>query len=67
MAIRLDEETIERLRTMGPEKAVGAARDAVFSTKEAGSEDFLDIYEQLVEEGILSWDQVEQFDAGANR
>jgi len=67
MALRLDEQTIERLRSMGPEQAVGAARDAVFATGEAGSEDFLDLYEQLVEEGILSWDQVEQFDPGAPR
>ena len=64
MALRLDEETIERLRSLGPEKAVFVARDAVFATEEAGSEDFLDLYEQLVEEGILSWDQVEQYDPG---
>ena len=64
MALRLDEETIERLRSLGPEKAVVTARDAVFATEEAGSEDFLDLYEQLVEEGILSWDQVEQYDPG---
>lgn len=64
MTLRLDEETIERLRSLGPEKAVVTAQDAVFATKEAGSEDFLDLYEQLVEEGILSWDQVEQYDPG---
>lgn len=64
MTLRLDEETIERLRSLGPEKAVVTARDAVFATEEAGSEDFLDLYEQLVEEGILSWDQVEQYDPG---
>jgi len=26
------------------------------------SEDFRDVYRQLVEEGILTWSQVEQFD-----
>jgi hypothetical protein len=64
MALRLDEETIERLRSLGPERAVDAARNVVLATQEAGSEDFLDLYEQLVEEGILSWHQVEQYDPG---
>ena len=46
MTLRLDEETIERLRILGPEKAVVTARDAVFATEEAGSEDFLDLYDR---------------------
>lgn len=67
MGVRFDEETLERFRTMSPHEAFRAARTAVFGTREAGSEDFLDIYEQLVEEGILSWDQVEQFDERPDR
>jgi hypothetical protein len=62
MATRMDDETIGRLRKMPPEKAFKVAKSFVYSGREIGSEDFLDAYEQLVEHGILTWDQVEEFD-----
>jgi hypothetical protein len=62
MAARLDEKTIGRLRSMPPREAFRAAKRAVFGGAEVGSEDFLDAYEQLVEHGILTWDQVEEYD-----
>ena len=62
MAMRFDADTIDRLRAMPPEKAFRAAKDAVFGGHEVGSEDFLEACEQLVEQGVLTWDQVEDFD-----
>jgi hypothetical protein len=67
MGMRFDEETLERFRAMSPKEAFRAARTAVFGARESGSEDFIDVYEQLVEEGILSWDEVEQFDEHPDR
>lgn len=63
MAIRFDRETIEKLRAMPPKNALEQARRAVYQSGSVGSEDFLDIYSQLVEEGVLTWSQVEAFDA----
>ena len=62
MTARFDEKTIGRLRTMHPQDAFRAAKKAVYGDSEVGSEDFLDAYEQLVEHGILTWDQVEEYD-----
>jgi len=62
MAKRIDDETIGRLRKMPPDQAFMAARNSVYSGREVGSEDFLAAYEQLVEHGILTWDQVDEFD-----
>jgi hypothetical protein len=67
MAVRLDAETIARFRTMSPEDVFRQVTDAVYAAGGAGSEDFLDVYEQLVEEGILRLDQVRPFDRGARR
>jgi len=63
MAIRFDRETIEKLRSMPPEAALEEARRAVYQSGSVGSEDFLDIYSLLVEEGVLTWNQVNAFDA----
>lgn len=62
MAAELDAQTIDRLRSMTPRQAFDEARAVVYRLGAVGSEDFLDIYEQLVSEGILSWDQIEAFD-----
>ena len=44
-----------------PAKAYREATDAVYRSGAASSADFLDVYEQLVENGILSWDEIESF------
>jgi hypothetical protein len=62
MAVRFDDKTLERLRSLDPDDAFREVRDAVYSLGDVGSEDFLGAYEQLVERGILSWDQVEEFE-----
>ncbi len=63
MAAVFDPETLERLRTMTPRQAFATARESVFRSGPVSSEDFLDVYEQLVEEGILTWDQMEEFES----
>lgn len=60
--VTLHPETLERLRAMEPRTAFETARSALLEAGSAGSEDFLDLWQQLVDEGILSWDQVEEFD-----
>lgn len=62
MAAVVDPETLERLRTMTPRQAYQTARDAVYRSGAVSSEDFLDVYDQLVDEGILTWEQVETFE-----
>jgi len=61
MSAILDRNTLEQFRRLTPHKAYLAAKDAVYRSGAVSSEDFLDIYEQLVDEGILSWDQIEEY------
>ncbi len=62
MAAGFDRETLDRLRTMTPRQAYMEAKNAVFRSGAVSSEDFLDVYEQMVEQGILTWDQVEEYE-----
>jgi hypothetical protein len=61
MGTILDPDTVERLRALKPKQAFQEARDAVYRAGGAGSDDFLDVCEQLVDAGILTWDQIEEF------
>ena len=62
MAAVFDPETLDRLRTMTPRQAYLTAKQAIYRTGAVSSEDFLDLYEQMVDEGILTWEQVEEFE-----
>ena len=62
MSAVLHPDTVERLRGLPPRKAYQEARDAVYRSGPVSSEDFLDVYEQLVEENVLTWDQINSFD-----
>jgi|WetSurMetagenome_2_1015567.scaffolds.fasta_scaffold173785_2 hypothetical protein len=62
MAAVLDPETLDRLRTLTPRQAYDTARQSVYSSGPVSSEDFLDVFEQMVDEGILSWEQVGEFE-----
>jgi hypothetical protein len=61
MADLFDFETIERLRALTPRAAYDAVKSALYRHGPTTSEDFLEAYEELVEEGILTWEQVEEF------
>jgi len=62
MAVAFDRETIERFRSLPPRQALEQAKNAIYRAGQPGSEDFLDIYEQLVDESILTWEQIEEFE-----
>jgi len=57
----LDERTLERLRTLSAPEVFRDVADAIWAAGPAGSEDFLDVLDQLVEQGILTQEQVEEF------
>ena len=62
MQALLDVATLDRFRRMSPREAFDEARDAVFRMGGSTSEDFLEVYEALVDQGILSWDQIAEFE-----
>ena len=60
MPVKFDPKTLERFRSMTPQQICREVTDAVHEAPgPTGSEDFLEALESLVEEGILSWDQIE--------
>jgi len=62
MATQFDQQTIERFRTLSTQQVVEQAKDAVYRSGAASSDDFMDIYQQLVDEGLLSWEQIESLE-----
>ena len=52
MGVQLDRETIDRLRGLDPRQALETAKDWLWAVGSAGSEDFQDLYGQLVDEGL---------------
>ncbi len=63
MPIKFDPETLDRFRRLTPNEIYTEVTVAVHQMPGGpGSEDFLDALETLVDEGILSWDQIENFD-----
>ena len=64
MPIKFDPETLDRFRRLTPNEIYSEVTAAVHRVPGgSGSEDFLDALETLVDEGILSWDQIENFDS----
>ena len=61
--VSFDPETIERWRRMGPETTHREARDALFQQGASASEDFIDVFEDLVERGLITWDEIERFES----
>ncbi len=57
-----DPETLDRWRKLGPRGTYDELRAALFRLGAASSEDFQDAYEELVEEGLLTWDAIEEFE-----
>lgn len=60
--VSFDPETLERWQRLGPRVAYNEARDALFQTGASTSEDFLDVLEDLVVRGLLSWEEIETFE-----
>jgi hypothetical protein len=57
-----DETTLERFRGMRPREVYEEARDAVYRLGSTTSEQFVDVFDSLVDKGILTWSQIEEFE-----
>jgi len=57
-----DSETVQRLRTQNPREAYHEVKTAIYRAGESSSEAFLDAFEELVDAGVLTWDQIERFE-----
>jgi len=57
-----DLETMERFRKADPREAFWEVKSSIYRTGGATSEDFLNAFEELVDAGILSWEQIEEFE-----
>ncbi len=62
MEALFDSETLERFREMTPREVFIEAKRTVYRSGAATSDDFLEVYQALVDEGILTWEQIEAFD-----
>ncbi len=58
----LDIESIDRLRLLAPREAYEEVRQAIYRSGTVSSDDFLEAFDQLVEVGVLTWDQIEEFE-----
>jgi hypothetical protein len=57
-----DQSTLERFRAMRPRDVYAEARDAVYRLGSTTSEQFRDVFEELVDKGVLTWSQIEEFE-----
>ena len=57
----LHADEIEVLRGLPPREAFERVKDALYRGGSASSDEFMDAYEQLVELGILTPEQLEEF------
>ena len=61
--MEIDRRTLEDLRELAPRDAFERVRRAVYQIPGGVSpEDFQSALEQLVREGILSWDEIERLE-----
>jgi len=58
----LDSETIERLRQFSPRQAYLEVKSAIYAGGASSSEDFVEAFDQLVEAGVLSWEEIEELE-----
>ena len=62
VTVQFDPQTIEQFRKLPPREALRRAKSAIYGAGAVGSEDFLDAYEQLVREGVVTWEQIEEYE-----
>jgi len=55
-----DPETLEIIRSLSPQQAYEKVRGLVYQSGARTSEDFREAFEELVEHGILTWEQIEE-------
>ena len=57
--------TIERLRKASPRDAFWEVKASIYRMGNSTSEDFLNAFEELVDAGVLTWEQIEEFERRA--
>jgi hypothetical protein len=57
-----DPETLERFRRSDPREAFWEVKASIYRMGGASSEDFLSAFDELVDAGVLSWEQIEEFE-----
>ena len=62
MATVFDPDTLDELRALPPRAVYDRVREHLYRTGATGSDDFREAFEDLVEEGLLTWEQVEEFE-----
>jgi hypothetical protein len=66
--MKLDPDTLNELRRLSPRQAFDRLKEAVYQTPDGvGSWEFVEGIQTLVDEGILTWDEVEEFEGGPLR
>ena len=55
-----DPDTLDRLSTEAPRDAYEEVKSAIYKNGPVASEDFRSAFEELVESGLLTWEQYEQ-------
>ena len=58
----LDTETIERLSSLSPKDAIREVKSAMYRGGATTSDDFHEVFEQLVDAGVLTWDEIDRLD-----
>ncbi|MBI3450790.1 MAG: hypothetical protein HY049_17985 [Acidobacteria bacterium] len=58
----LDSETLERLKSLAPGEALWEVKSAIYRCGTASSEDFEEAFEQMVEAGVLTWDEIDRLE-----
>ena len=56
-----DPQEIESLRKLPAREAFERVKDALYRRGDAGSHDFLDAFQELVEAGVFTSEQLEEF------
>ena len=61
MAGIFDPEQIEELKKLPLQEAFERVKNALYKSRDAGSHDFMDAFEELVEAGVFTPEQLEEF------
>jgi hypothetical protein len=62
--VLFDQKALDRFRLLTPKEAFWEVKSSIYRTGAAASEDFQDAFDELVDAGVLSWDQIEEFERG---
>lgn len=60
--VLFDQKTLERFRQLTPRDAFWEVKTSIYRSGAASSEDFHDAFDELVDAGVLSWEQIEEFE-----